>query len=81
MGIGWSDEIRGRNSRQSLFHLKHAFSQHVLRTPSFIDPAHICRHHLDCMSGAGEPTASCPQGICISVQKGAETHPQRENKN
>ena len=35
----------GRDSRQSLCHLKHSFSQHVLRTSSCISLARICGHH------------------------------------
>lgn len=42
LGTAWRDGLRQRDSRQSVCHLKHSFSRHILRTSSCISLVHIC---------------------------------------
>lgn len=76
----WRLSAGGRNSWQSLFHLKHLFS-HMSGEPdhSLISPADVCGHDSPCTWCWG-PAASCPQGTCISAQRGRDTPAKRKQR-
>ena len=72
LGTAWRDGLRRRDSRQSVCHLKHLFSRHVLRTSSCISPVRICGHH------AGVLTApACREAAVQPRREQRRTHKER----